>query len=250
MRVTLCCVATVFLLFCSLKGRSQLFVGVAGGPNMNYMTASNASEPFTTYQGMKGFNIGIPVGYQFFDWLAVYTAPTYIQKNYDIVRTGFFTGVYQKNYNTYLQLPLTLRFSFGGKELRGFVDVGGYAAYWQSGKQKGTEANILNENDTAYQTVNPTSILGEDNAYNYSQKYTFDSKKDNRMEFGLVGGLGVSYELQETYTFFVEGQYYRAMTDQEKHYETSQSPHYNDNFGLTIGCTVQVKKLFSTLFNK
>lgn len=248
--VTLCCVATVFLLLCSLPGRSQLFVGVEGGPNMNYLTTSNASEPFTTYQGMKGWNIGIPVGYQFFDWLSVYAAPTYIQKNYDIVRTGFFTGVYQKNYNTYLQLPLTARFSFGGKELRGFVDLGGYAGYWMSGRQKGTEANILNMVDTAYETVNPTSILGENYGYDYNQKYTFDNKKDNRLELGLVGGVGVSYELMDTYTFYVEGRYLRAMTDQQKHYETSQAPRYNDNFGLTIGCTVKVKQLFSTLFNK
>lgn len=248
--MTLCCIATVFLLLCSLEGRSQLFVGVEGGPNMNYLTTSNASEPFTNYQGMRGWNIGIPVGYQFFNWLAVYASPTYIQKNYDIVRTGFFTGVYQKNYNTYLQLPLTLRFSFGGKTLRGFVDLGGYAAYWQGSRQKGVEANILNEVDTAYETVNPASILGENYPYSYNQKYTFDNTKDDRMEFGLAGGMGISYELQGIYTFFVEGHYYRAMTGREKHYETSQAPGYNDNFGVNIGATVKVKQLFSTLFKK
>ena len=248
-KLRLCCAAILLLLVSSLKSNGQFFVGVEGGPNMNYLTTSNASEPFTTYQGMKGWNIGIPVGYQFFDWLAVEVAPTYITKNYDIVRTGFFTGVYQKNYNTYWQVPLNLRFSFGGKELRGFVDLGGYAAYWSSGRQKGTEANILNEVDTSYQTVNPTSILGENAPYSYNQKYTFNSTKDNRMEFGLIGGAGVSYELFETYTFYLEGRYYRAMTDQQKHYELNQAPRYNDNFGLALGCTVQIKKIVS-LFKK
>jgi Outer membrane protein beta-barrel domain len=248
--MTICCVATGLFLLCSLKGRCQWFVGLEGGPNMNYLTTSNASEPFTNYDGMHGWNIGIPVGYQFFDWLAVETAPTYIQKNYDIVRTGFFTGVYQKNYNTYLQLPLNVRFSFGGKALRGFVDMGGYGAYWASGRIKGTEANILNEVDTAYQTVNPTSILGENYGYTYDQKYTFNSTKDNRLEFGLIAGAGVSYELDQTYTFYMEGRYYRAMTDQEKNYELNQAPRYNDNFGLTVGCTVSVKKIISTLFKK
>src|ERR1700742_220890 len=223
-RKSYCAAATLGLLLTlvSLQGKSQLFVGAEGGPNMNYLTTSNASEPFTNYQGMKGWNIGIPVGYKFFDWFSLMIAPTYITKNYDIVRTGFFTGVYQKNYNTYWQVPLTARFSFGGKELRGFVDLGGYAAYWSSGRQKGVEANILNENDTAYETVNPTSILGENNGYSYNQKYTFDSKKDNRLEFGLIGGAGVSYELFETYNFYIKGQYLRAMTDQQKHYEINQ----------------------------
>lgn len=248
--LTLYCLATIPLFLCSLQGQGQWFVGVEGGPNMNYLTTSNASEPFTNYDGMRGWNISIPVGYQFFDWLALETAPTYIQKNFDIVRTGFFTGVYQKNNNTYLQLPLDLRFSFGGKALRGFVDLGGYAAYWQSGRIKGTEANILNEVDTAYENVNPTSILGENYPYTYDQKYVFNSTKDNRMEFGLIGGAGVSYELFQIYTFYLEGRYYRAMTDQQKHYEMNQAPRYNDNYGLTLGCTIKVKKLFSTLFKK
>jgi hypothetical protein len=240
----------MFFLLCSLRARSQFFVGVEGGPNLNYLTTSNASEPFTQYDGMHGLNIGIPVGYQFFDWLALETAPTYIQKNYDIVRTGFFTGVYQKNYNKYLQLPLNLRFSFGGKEIRGFVDLGGYAAYWMSGRIKGVEANILNEVDTAYDTVNPTSILGENYGYSYNQSYPFNSTKDNRLELGLIGGAGVSYELKRMYTFYVEGRYFRAMTDQQKNYELSQAPRYNDNFGLTVGATIQVKKFFSTIFKK
>jgi hypothetical protein len=248
--LTFGCIATLAFLLSSLQSRGQLFLGVEGGPNMNYLTTSNASEPFTNYDGMRGWNISIPVGYQIFDWLALQTAPTYIQKNFDIVRTGFFTGVYQKNYNTYVQLPLDLRFSFGGKELRGFVDLGGYGAYWVSGRIKGTEANILNEVDTAYENVNPTSILGENYPYTYDQKYVFNSTKDNRMEFGLIGGAGVSYELFQIYTFYLEGRYYRAMTDQQKHYEINQAPRYNDNYGLTLGCTVKVKKLFSTLFKK
>jgi hypothetical protein len=248
--LTFSCIAILPLLLSNLQSRGQFFVGVEGGPNMNYLTTSNASEPFTNYDGMRGWNISIPVGYQFFDWLALQTAPTYIQKNFDIVRTGFFTGVYQKNNNTYVQLPLDLKFSFGGKELRGFVDLGGYGAYWASGRIKGTEANILNEVDTAYENVNPTSILGENYPYTYNQKYVFNSTKDNRMEFGLIGGAGVSYELFQIYTFYLEGRYYRAMTDQQKHYEINQAPRYNDNYGLTLGCTVKVKKLFSTLFKK
>jgi hypothetical protein len=251
MRLLTCwCIAILPLLLSGLQSRGQLFLGVEGGPNMNYLTTSNASEPFTNYDGMRGWNISVPVGYQFFDWLSLQTAPTYIQKNFDIVRTGFFTGVYQKNSNTYLQLPLDLRFSFGGKELRGFVDLGGYGAYWASGRIKGTEANILNESDTAYDNVNPTSILGENYPYSYNQKYVFNSTKDNRMEFGLIGGAGISYELFQIYTFYLEGRYYRAMTDQQKQYEINQAPRYNDNYGLTLGCTVKVKKLFSTLFKK
>lgn len=217
---------------------------------MNYLTTSNASEPFTTYVGMRGWNIGIPVGYQFFDWLTLEVTPTYMTRNYEIMRTGFLTGVYQKNYDTYWMLPLNFRFSFGGKTLRGFVDMGGYGAYWSSGRVKGAEANILNQVDTAYSTSNPTSILGENSGYSYDEKYTFNNAKDNRMEFGLIGGAGISYELFQTYSFYLEGRYYRAVTDQQKRYETNQAARYNDTYGVTVGCTVKLKKLFSTLFKK
>ena len=251
MRVlSVCCAATMLFLLCTLRGQCQFFVGAEGGPNTNYLTTSNASEPFTNYVGMRGWNVGIPVGYQFFDWLAVQAAPTYMTRNYEIVRTGFFAGVYQKNYNNYLLLPVTVRFSFGGKALRGFVDVGGYGAYWQSSRIQGTEPNILNEVDTAYNTTNPSNVLGENYPYSYDEKYTFNSAKDNRMEFGVIGGAGVSYVLSQTYTFYIEGRYYRAMTDQQKQYETNQAPRYNDTYGLTVGCTVYVKKLISTLFKK
>jgi hypothetical protein len=103
--------------------------------------------------------------------------------------------------------------------------------------------------DTAYETVNPTSILGEDYGYSYNEKYTFNSTKDQRLEFGLVGGLGVSYELLNTYTFYLEGRYYRAMTNQQKNYETNEAPRYNDNFGVVLGATVDVKQIVS-LFKK
>jgi hypothetical protein len=53
----------------------------------------------------------------------------------------------------------------------------------------------------------------------------------------------IIYELHHTYTFYLEGRYFRAMTDQQKNYETSQAPRYNDNFGLTAGVTINVKKL-------
>lgn len=248
--LTISCAATALILLCSLRGTGQLIAGVDGGINTNYLTTSNASEPFTRYDGMNGWNISIPVGYQFFDWLAIEMAPTYIQKNFDIVRTGFFSGIYQKNYNTYLQLPLYARFSFGGKALRGFVDMGGYAAYWKSSRIQGVEANVLNEVDTAYQTVNAANLLGENYGYSYDQPYSFNSSKDNRLEWGVIAGAGVSYELFQTYTVYVEGRYFRAMTDQQKIYETNQAARYNDNFGWTVGCTVKVKKLFSTLFRK
>jgi len=236
---------TAFALFwlLALSARAQLYVGVEAGGNKNYLITGNASESFTNYQHMTGLSGGIPVLYQVTDWFAIQADPSYIQKNYKIVRTGFFTGVYQETRNAYIQLPLMAQFSFGGHELRGFVNLGMYGAYWISSRVKGVEANILNTVDTAYTTVNPTSVLGENYGYSYNEKYQFNSTKDNRLEFGAIAGAGISYELRETYRFFIEGRYTRSLTDQQKQYETNQTPRYNDNFGLSIGCLFSLKNL-------
>ena len=177
---------------------AQLYLGVEGGWNRNYLTTGNASQSFTYYRVRDGWSAGVPVLYQFNDWFAVQAEPSYIQKNYRIERTGYFTGIYQQNTNAYIQLPLMAQFSFGSKELRGFVNLGGYGAYWMSGRVKGTEPNILNVVDTAFMTVKPGSLLGENNPYSYNEKYTFNSTRDRRLELGAIAGLGVSYEWKAT----------------------------------------------------
>src|SRR5450755_4755326 len=126
----------------SLSATAQLYIGAEAGANKNYLITGNASESFTNYQNMRGLSGGIPVLYQVTDWFAIQADPSYIQKNYKIVRTGFFTGVYQENRNAYIQLPLMAQFSFGGHALKGFVNLGMYGAYWLSSRVKGVEANI------------------------------------------------------------------------------------------------------------
>jgi hypothetical protein len=230
------------LLLLAKPVSAQLYLGLEGGWNRNYLTTSNASQAFTYYKDRDGFSAGIPVLYQFTDWLAVEADPSFIQKNYRIERTGYFTGIYQQNTNGYIQLPLMAQFSFGGKAMRGYVDVGGYAAYWISGRVKGTEPDILNVVDTAYMTVNPGSFFGVNSSYSYNEKYVFDGVKDRRLELGAIAALGVSYECRMRYRFFVEGRYLRSLTDQQKNYETNQTPRYNDTYGVSAGCLFRLDK--------
>src|SRR5579871_1955074 len=178
---------------------AQLYLGVEGGWNKNHLTTSNNSQYFTEYVNQAGFQAGIPVRYRFLDWLAVEADPGIIRKNYKEQRTDFFSGIYQKNTNTYYQLPVMVQFSFGSEELRGYMSLGGYLAYWASGRIKGTTVGTLNTVDTAYNTVNPTSLQGENYPYNFDMKYTFNSTRDNRVEMGAIAAIGVSYEWKERY---------------------------------------------------
>jgi len=241
-------VCMVFLLLISFTSKAQFYLGIEAGGNKNYLITNNSAQSFTTYNSASGISIGIPVLYQFNEWFALQASPSYTQKNYQINRTGFFQGIYQKNTNGYIQLPIMGNFSFGGEQLRGYANLGVYGAYWLSGNVKGTEPNILNPNDTAYSSSNPSSALNENYGYTYNEKYTFSSIKDNRLELGWVAGMGISYEVNSSYRFFIEGKYTGSFTDQQKKYQTNQVPRYNDTFGISIGCLFSLDNLFGSFY--
>lgn len=230
-----------FFLF-SVQVKSQLSIGIEGGGTKNYLNTNVSNLVSTKYNPAYGFNIGIPVLYKINDWLAFQADPSYIQKNYQLARTDFFQGVYQDNTNTYLQLPLMAHLSFGGQQLRGFLNLGGYGGYWLSAHIKGTTPNILDE--PAYtntvSNAQPNNVFDEYTPYNYNEKYQFNNTKDNRMELGLLAGVGMSYEMNDKYLFFGEARYYQSMSDQQKNYQINLVPRYNETVGVSLGCLYEL----------
>jgi len=223
--------------------RAQFFIGLEAGGNKNSLITNNSNQAFTSYDSKSGISVGVPILYELNDWFALKASPSYMQKNYTINRTGFFNGIYQDNINGYLQLPLMGQFSFGEDQLKGYVNLGVYGAYWLSGKVKGAEANVLNPVDSSYTTVAPSNIAGINNLYPYNEKYTFNPTKDNRMEFGWIAGIGISYETNNGNRFFIEGRRTYSFTDQQKKYMINQTPRYNDTYGINVGFLMSLDNL-------
>ncbi len=211
---------------------AQFSVGVEGGYNKNCLTTNNANRAFTNYKPLSSFTVGIPVQYQITNWFAIAADPTFIQKNYLQERSAFFAGVYQNNYNNYVQLPLMAHFMFGGERLKGFANAGLYGGYWMSSTIKGVMPAILDNVDN---NTSANSIYDYNNPYSYNQKYTFDSRKDNRFEVGWVAGLGIGYDVTSNINVFAEGRLLYGFTDQQKKYETNQVPRYNTTYGVNAG---------------
>ncbi len=224
---------------------AQWSVGVEAGSATNYVITNTSSLPFTVTQRSTGYSIGIPVNYRITDWFSVSADPNVMKKNYKVVRTDFFQGVYETHDNTYVQFPLTAHFAFGPGRLKGFLNLGGYIGYWAGGKISGSEPNILNPVDDAFFTSNPSSVFGENKSYSFSEKYAFNATRDNRFEAGWVLGIGVSYQLSTRYNLFIEGREIQALTDQQKNYMINQIPRYNQTFALTFGCLIRLKKINS-----
>lgn len=231
---------TLLLLLCMTRGvHAQLYVGIAGGYNRNYIQTNNANRNFTNYIPGDGFSIGIPVQYQLADWFAIAADPTFIRKTYTQIRSAFYLGTYQTNQNNYLQLPLMGHFMFGGKQLKGFFNLGGYAGYWTSGRVQGVLANVLNPVDSVTAT---NTFFNFSNPYEYNENHEFNTTRDNRLELGWIAGTGISYTIGGKYVVFAEGRYIQAITDMQKKYMLNQVPRYNQTYNASIGVMMRLGK--------
>ncbi|NLU93756.1 porin family protein [Chitinophaga sp. Ak27] len=235
---------STLLFLCASYAQAQFEIGVSGGYNKNYLHTSTGYRAYTKYDALSGFTVSIPLQYHFNNWLAVEADPGYIQKNYEQERDHFFAGIYQKNTNSYIQLPVMAHFSFGGDKLKGFMNLGGYGAYWASGRIKGAMANVFDEGPDIPDNQQTYDYFQYAKAYNYNEKYSFDSRRDSRIEFGLLAGAGVEYLLHQRYRIFVEGRYYYGLTDQQKNYMINQIPRYNDTYVIQAGCLFNLKNIF------
>ncbi len=224
------------LILASYGSKAQLYIGLEAGGNQNYLITNISNLVSAEYVPINGFNIAIPIQYKVNDWFALEAAPGLIQKNYQMQRTGFYAGVYQLTKNNYFQVPLTAQFSFGGNKLKGYLDLGGYVAYWASSHIKGAFANALNDqpfgSNYPYYAV---TVFDYSTPYRYDEKYQFNSTTDNRLELGLTAGLGISYQACSKCKVFTEFKYYDGLTDLQKKYQQGGVPKYNETGSLSVG---------------
>jgi hypothetical protein len=196
----------------------------AGYTNTTLDTSGGGKRAFSQYERGHGFEIAIPGQYRFTEWFALRAELQFIQKNYTQDRDGNFEGSYMDVTNSFLDFPLMAQFSFGGSKLRGFLNAGGYIGVWLNSRRKGklfeSTFDVWNPDDTYY--------------YEYDEKVEFDRTRDNRLDAGLLLGIGVQYEWKPV-TFFIEGRYHYGLTDLQKDYMYGQIPRINDTAAVTLG---------------
>lgn len=70
----------------------------------------------------------------------------------------------------------------------------------------------------------------------YDRRYEFISKRDNRFDAGLVGGVGVCYRIHPHIELEAEGRCYYALTSTTKDYmKHTKQPQYNTTFTIQAG---------------
>jgi hypothetical protein len=203
------------------------YFGLTTGYSNNGLYTGDSYRAFSEYERGHGFEISIPVRYQFVDWFSLQAELQYTQKNYSWVRDKSFDGIYMDVTNSFIDFPLMANFSFGSPNLRGFVNAGAYMGVWVNSHRKGK---------TIEGTSNVWDLPNEITTYyyEYDEKVEFDMNRDNLFDAGLLVGVGIQYEWKVV-TIFAEGRYNYGLTDLQKQYMYEQLPRLNDTFVLTLG---------------
>lgn len=216
----------------------QLSLGFESGLVSNRLITNISNRSFTINQSNAGYWIGIPLQYDLCKDFSVVMDPNFSQKEYSFVRTGPYSGIYEHFINDYFQLPVMAQVQWGQKKLRGMIRGGVYGGYWVSGRVRGSAPNILNVSDSAGAGGSTVETL---ELSRYHERYLFSAERDERFEFGLAAGIGISYRLKEKITLTFESRVHQSITDQQKKYMINQVPQYNQTFAFLLGCMYSLK---------
>lgn len=233
LRLSVLCVA----LAATSPATAQWRVGLTAGYSRNVLSMDTGYAYDLRYEARDGFTVGIPVQYDFFDWFGLRVDLVFVQKGQEMHRKDLFKALRTDTRNNYLQLPVMANFSFGGGRVRGFLNAGGYVGGWLSSHRKGVAMRFF-----ADESVGESGMITPENRYEFDEKAPFDSRRDNRFEAGLVGGVGVSCRVAPRIELQAEGRCYYALTDMQKNYMKFRTLRYNTTFVVQVGCSVLLGK--------
>lgn len=196
---------------------AQWRVGANVGADMNHYIIDKHYQVDYQYKDRWGVTLGVMGQYDINNWLGIRAELDWIQKNYRVIRPLKKSADY-RYVNNYLQLPVMASFSFGGQKVRGFVNGGIYGGYWLNSSREGSD--FVNFTDRTYQ---------------FSEKVDFNSERDQRLDFGFVGGAGVEYLFAKHWAAQVEMRYYYSTVSTQKEYTGFRDPRYNSTLALQAG---------------
>ncbi len=213
---------TIPLLFASLSVKAQWQIGLQAGYDYDVYTINTGYQYDFNYVPQGGLTIAVPFQRQFTDWLGLRFDLAYVQKNTRMYRSSIYKEMFTNSKNSYISLPVMANFSFGGTYVRGFANVGGYIGYWTAGKVNGVQPNI-------------DLITDVEDYVGFNEKYVFSKKRDNRLDAGLAGGIGLSVQTKGRIGFNIEGRVYYGLTSTKNNYMRVNYPAYHTTFAIQAG---------------
>lgn len=208
---------TIMALMLPMLAFGQWRVGVNAGADYNHLIIDKHYQTDYVFKDRWGVTLGIMGQYDITDWLGIRAELDWTQKNYRHTRETLKTMCYDYT-NNYLQLPVMASFSFGGQKVRGFCNGGIYAGYLLNSGRKGFDTN---------------GFTGR--SYDFSEDIKLNSDRDQRLDFGFLGGLGLEYRFAHHWAAQVELRYYYSCVSTQKDYQRVSDPRYNSTMALQAG---------------
>lgn len=189
-------------------------VGAALGASYNWQTREAGYAYDMTFTGRWGANAGVTGTYMVYDWLSIRADILYTQKNYGMQRMQ--PSLRERNIHTnymhhYLQVPVMADWTFGS-EIRSHIYTGAYAGGWLAGNM-----------------TRQTILLDE------LQHTTYEfTRDDNRIDGGLVGGLGISWDPLPYLRIGAEVLYFYSMSNTMKRQPVMYDTRYNNTIVIGV----------------
>jgi hypothetical protein len=231
-------VASLSVLFLTVFACAEgFFFGGELALTVNTLRSSTGYRETTSYGSQGGASVGIPLLYQFESGFALGTGVLYVTKNYNFGRTGeknsfdsdVLRGVWT---NGFVEAPLFVRYSLGTRQVRGFVDAGGFVGWWTSSHRKGMAMGM------SLNTYNETVSF-----YPYDEDVSFDHQRDNRLQAGLLMGGGIAIRVGPC-DLFADVRWTYGLTDLQKNYQQNLVARYNNTVFLQTGVLFSAGSLF------
>ena len=204
---------------------SQVSLGIKFGSNWSTVTNANSENS----KELNRSNVfGIVSSYKLNNNLSLNNEVIYSVKGY--IQNDSHENFSQKFNMNYLELPLLIRYNIGNKDLKYFLNIGPYVAYWLNG----------------YSSDNYSEHLETQN-YDFKSIYSSDNKtiiKDNRTDYGMILGAGITYAFGHG-NIILDARYDYSLTNNNKysgHKPVDWKNNSNRTFSITAGYMLSLEK--------
>lgn len=223
--------AFLFSLFFLNGVYAQFNIGIDFGKTNNQLNFTSIDTALRT-QKRCGYIFDVDLNYGFNKSSSLELIPSFLEKKYSLVNKGQM--FYDVN-NKYLQFPVNLKFYFFlKKKIRLSISLGGYCAYWLKSEIDSEVPNVFEITNE----INEQEVLKLERI---KSLYKFDSKYDNRLEFGLSNKTELEYCIINNIFLSVKFHYYKSLTNQQYHINEIQSTRHNQTSIFSAGVVYSIK---------
>ena len=230
-----------FLTLIGFYSQAQWKVGIVTGVNKNHLqTSTFFATSQVRYEDQLGKEFGFTLQKTISPWFSLGTGLIGSEKSYQRSRTGYFQEEYQLFKNSYIQIPLTSTFLFGGEKLKGFLRLGANTDIWINKRTKGNLYNVGDMFPT--QSAYPKGLLSDEGGFTqFNLKEPFHPTTDRLLQFGYQMGVGVQYQVTKQMALELEfsEQQQQSMV---KNYMRDVVPRRNHTQHIRLGIMWNLKK--------